>query len=71
MSYADTVFKAMPFDREVSAEHLQQITHISIPDIGVALSLLAKSGVIEETVSNHFIKNRKYKTKQKELFPRR
>ena len=67
MSYADIVFQSMPFGREVTAEHLSEVTHLKIKDVGQALTMLANGGVIEQTVSDYFIKKRKYKSKQKSL----
>jgi DNA-binding MarR family transcriptional regulator len=68
MSYTDTVFQRMPFDREISAEELAQTTHLKVRDVGQALDLLEKGGMIEKTVHEYFIKKRKYKSKQRNLF---
>lgn len=67
MAYIDNVLTAMRFDQEYSPGDLAAICHVPEDEIKRALRLLAKGGVIECTVNDRFVRNRKYKTKQRNL----
>lgn len=68
MSYTQRVLQAMTFGHEHTAEDIAAITHIGAEEVGQCLHLLAKGGVIECTHSHRCRKNRKYTTKQRQLF---
>lgn len=68
MNYTDRVFKVMREGHEYSPGELAGTLHIPRDATLQILNMLAKNNLVEQTVSHRFIKNRKFKTKQKGLF---
>jgi len=67
MSYADTIYQTMRFEQEYTPPDLAMLTHLDEKVVGQVLHLLAKSNMIECTSNDRFRKNRKYKTRQRNL----
>ena len=67
MSYTKAVFQAMKNDIEYDLKSLCSITKIDSQAIKQCLSLLVKGGVVEQTKSGRFVRDRKYKSRQAQL----
>lgn len=67
MSYANRILTAMRYNREYSPVELAAMTHIDLREISRLLKMGVRGGVIECAQNDRFIKNRRYKSKQREL----
>ena len=67
MSYTSIVFKAMIFDQEYSPQDLKATTHLRIEDVTRALNMLEKGLMITKTKGGRLVKQRKYKSNQRQL----
>jgi len=67
MNYTDKVFMAMREGREYSPDEIASISHIPRDAVSQILNMLAKHNMVEQTVGGRFIKDRKFKTKQRGL----
>lgn len=67
MSCIHRINTAMKAGREYSPEELAVITHIPAYEVSRCLRLLEGGGLIEKTQSGHFLKYRKFKTRQRSL----
>ena len=67
MNYTDRIFKAMREGREYSPDEIACTCHIPRDSVSQILTLLTKNNMIEQTVSDRFIKNRKFKARQRGL----
>lgn len=67
MSYLDRVISAMPFDREVSPDDVAAIAKIDRKEVSRCLKLLEQGGVVECVATDRFVKNRRYKSRQRAL----
>ena len=68
MNFTDRVFKAMREGHEYSPDELAGTLHIPRDSASQILNMLAKNDLVEQTVTDRFIKNRKFKTNQRGLF---
>lgn len=67
MSYVNRILSAMRYNQEYTPDEVAAITHVDRYETSKALKLLAQGGLIETVRTDRFIKNRKYKSKQREL----
>lgn len=67
MSYSRTILTAMKADKQYSPVELSCMTGISEDSTQQVLNTLVKGGVIEYVSKDRFRKNKKYKTKQRDL----
>lgn len=65
MSYTKRVLAAIPDKYDIGAEEIQNKTHLDMKSIRIILLMLERSGMIERTKNDRYVKNRKYKSKQK------
>jgi hypothetical protein len=68
MSILTNVLQAMQYGVEYDPATVAAICHIQEQEAGRYLHMLQKGGVVECTKPDRFRKNRKYSTKQKQLF---
>jgi DNA-binding IclR family transcriptional regulator len=67
MNYTDRVFTAMREGKEYSPDELASTCHIPRDSASQILNMLTKHNMIEQTAGGRFIKDRKFKTKQRGL----
>ena len=67
MSYTKRLMQAVDFNREYSPTQLASMTHIEPEEVSRALGMLCSGGVIEQTKTGRFLKDRAYKSKQRSL----
>lgn len=68
MSYADKIIQSMNFDVEYDPSTVAAVTHLPVDIAGSVLHQLAKGGVVECVRQDRYRKNRKYKSRQRQMF---
>ena len=68
MSYTNTILQAMRYGREYTQAEVQAITQLPADSVRQVLQMLVKGNLIEVDDNRKYKRNKKYKTRQRELF---